>query len=297
MTTRILLTGGTGQLGRNLALALQELGKMKVPARAEFDLASPTSMRRMLDEWRPGLIVNAAAYTAVDRAESEPELALAVSGAAPAAMAGWAARNDAAIVHYSTDYVFDGAAPRAYREDDKTGPISVYGASKLTGEAAVRDSGADHLIIRTSWLYAAQGQNFLHTILRLARERETLCIVDDQTGAPTSAQWLARISARIIAKPPFAGDRSGVLHAAAAGSVSWHGFACAIVERARARGWPVKVETISPISTSGYPTPAARPRNSVLDLDRLGRVYGIVPTPWREQLDAALDRIAPSMEG
>ena len=297
MTTRILLTGGTGQLGRNLALALQELGKMKVPARAEFDLASEASMHRTLDEWRPGLIVNAAAYTAVDRAESEPELALAVNGAAPAAMAGWATRNDAAIVHFSTNYVFDGAAPHAYREADKTGPVSVYGASKLAGEAAVRESGAAHLIIRTSWLYAAQGQNFVHTILRLAREREALRIVDDQTGAPTSAEWLPRISAQIIAKPPFSGNRSGVLHAAADGSVSWHGVACAIVDGARARGWPIKARTISPIPTSDYPTPAARPRNSVLDLDRLGRIYGIAPTPWREQLDAELDKIAPFMEG
>ncbi len=293
MTTRILLTGATGQLGRTLAGALPELGEVNAPARAEFDLESEPSMRRLLDNWRPELIVNAAAYTAVDKAESEPGRAMRVNGAAPATMAGWAAQNGAAILHYSTDYVFDGTATRPYREDDSVNPLGAYGKSKLAGEAALRGSGAVYLIIRTSWLYAAAGGNFLQRILRLARENETLRIVDDQIGAPTSAEWLAQASARILADAPLRGDRRGVLHAAAAGSVSWHGFACAIVARARERGWPIKAAEILPIPTSAYPAPAARPRNSVLALDRLRRDHGIEPPSWREQLDAVFARIAP----
>ena len=292
-TMRILLTGGTGQLGRALAVALLDVGLVNSPPRAEFDLASEGSMRRVLDAWRPDMIVNAAAYTAVDRAESEPEAALRVNGAAPAVLANWAAANGAAIVHYSTDYVFDGTAARAYREDDPPKPVNAYGRGKLAGEAAVRGSGAAHLVIRTSWLYAAKGNNFLHAILRLARENETLRIVDDQIGAPTSAQWLAQATARILANTPPRGALRGVLHAAAAGSVSWHGFASAIVARARERGFPVRARTITPIPTSAYPTPAARPRNSVLDLDRLRKDHGIDPPPWREQLDAAFARITP----
>jgi len=283
MTVRILLTGGTGQLGRALAKTLPGLGTVSAPPRAEFDLASEHSMLRVLDRMRPDLIVNAAAYTAVDRAESEPDRALLVNGTAPSVMAGWAARRGAAIVQYSTDYVFDGTVSRPYCEDDAANPVNAYGRSKLAGEVAVRESGAAHLVIRTSWLYAAEGNNFPHTILRLARENETLRIVDDQIGAPTSAAWLAQATAEILAASPL---RGGALHAAAAGSVSWHGFATAIVERARARGLPVKAKTITAIPTSAFPTPAARPGNSVLALDRLRRDHGIVPPPWREQLDA-----------
>jgi dTDP-4-dehydrorhamnose reductase len=239
------------------------------------------------------LIVNAAAYTAVDKAESERDIAMAVNGEAPGIMASWAERHGAAILHYSTDYVFDGTGGTPWREDDPPSPINVYGETKRAGEIAVAGSGAPHLIIRTSWIYDAQGANFLRTILRLARERNSLQIVDDQVGAPTPAWWLAEVSARIAAENQmFVGDRGGLLHAAPAGRTSWHGFAEAIVEGARERGLSFAVEAIEPIPSSAYSTPATRPLSSMLSLDRLEKIFGVAPPPWRDALSPVLDEIA-----
>lgn len=290
---RILLSGGTGQLGRALASTLPAIGDLSAPTRTELDLQHSTTIHRVLGMVCPDLIINAAAYTAVDKAESEPDMAMAVNGEAPGIMADWAAQNGAAILHYSTDYVFDGTGKTPWREDDPTGPINVYGKSKRAGEIAIAKSGAPHLVIRTSWVYDAQGPNFLRTILRLAGERNRLQIVDDQIGAPTPAWWLAKASAQIIAEnQSFTGNRGGLLHAAPAGQTSWHGFAEAIVEGARNRGVSLTVEAIEPLPSSAYPTPADRPRNSMLCLDHLNEVFGVRPPHWRDVLSPVLDQVA-----
>lgn len=293
---RILLSGATGQLGRAFARTLPALGQVFAPGRKEFDLSSEADMRRVLDQFRPDLIVNTAAYTAVDMAEIDQDMAIAINGHAPGHIARWAAANSAALLHYSTDYVFNGTKNTPYRETDPTDPVNAYGASKLAGEIAIAQSGADHLIIRTSWLYDADGTNFLRTILSLARERTSLTIVSDQVGAPTPAWWLAEASTKIVAMadggPIFSGNRSGILHAAPSGTTSWHGFATAIVEGARSRSVPLAAETIAPIPSTAYPTPAARPKNSVFCLDRLRQDFGIAPPHWRDALQPVLDAVA-----
>lgn len=292
---RILLSGKSGQLGRALASALQDVGDITALGRDEFDLTSQDSMQRALDEIRPDLIINAAAYTAVDKAESERDLAMAVNGEAPGFMARWAAENNAAILHYSTDYVFDGTATEPYRENDAPNPINIYGETKRAGEIAVTKAAAPHLIIRTSWVYDAEGSNFLRTVLRLARERTSLQIVNDQQGAPTPAWWLAEASKQIIvdsiSNDLFGKDRSGLLNAAPTGVTSWHGFATAIIDEMRQRSIPLAVETIEPIPTSDYPTPATRPQNSALYLKRLKLEFGITPPTWQEALAPVINRI------
>lgn len=292
---RILLSGKTGQLGRALAATLRDVGDVRALGRDEFDLTSQDSMQRALVEIHPDLIINAAAYTAVDKAESERDLAMAVNGDAPGFMARWAAENDAAILHYSTDYVFDGSATEPYREDDTPNPINIYGETKRAGEIAVAKAGARHLIIRTSWVYDAEGSNFLRTILRLARERTSLQIVADQRGAPTPAWWLAEASRQIVfassSKSLFEKGHGGLLHAAPTGITSWHGFATAIIDEMRQRSIPLAVDTIEPIPTSGYPTPAARPQNSTLCLNRLKFEFGNTPPTWHEALAPVIDRI------
>lgn len=292
---RILLSGCGGQLGRALTAALPSCGELHAFAKADFDLTSEPGMLAVLDRIRPDLVVNAAAYTAVDQAETEPALAMAVNAAGPGVIARWAAKNNAALLHYSTDYVFDGAATGPYRESDAVSPANRYGATKLAGELAICKSGARHLIVRTSWLYDGDGRNFLTTILRLAMEREALRVVDDQIGAPTPAAWLAEATVRILAgasgKALFQGDSGGILHAAAAGETSWHGFAVAIFEEARRRGLPVKADTVVPVPSSAYPTPARRPHSSVFALDRLRGEYGVTPPPWR----AALSQVFATM--
>lgn len=289
---RILLTGRTGQLGRALAATLPSIGELTVTGRDRLDLANPATIRDVLDATRPELIVNAAAYTAVDQAESERETAMAINGIAPGIIAEWAAAQGAAILHYSTDYVFDGKGGAPWRESDAADPVNAYGETKRAGEVAVAESGAAHLIVRTSWVYDAQGSNFLRTILRLAGERESLRIVDDQIGAPTPAWWLADMSAKILAEGGIGPGRDGILHAAPAGSTSWHGFAAAIVEGARQRGIDLVIETIDPIPSSEYPTPAPRPGNSVFSLERLEQTFGITPPHWRDALSPVLDEVA-----
>jgi dTDP-4-dehydrorhamnose reductase len=297
---RILLTGVTGQVGAALRPPLERAGALVAADRSRLDLAQPENMAAALDEVAPDLIVNPAAYTAVDRAEDERELAFRVNAEAPRAMAQWAASRGVPLIHFSTDYVFDGGGTRAWREDDATGPLSVYGASKLAGEDAIRSAGGRHLIVRTSWVYAAAGANFLRTIARLARERDELGIVADQIGAPTSARLIADAVAKIVGKggQPLV-ERlhasHGLVNVAAAGETSWHGFATAIVEGLKARHVALRVQTVRPIRTQDYPTKAKRPANSRFDLTRLREVFGVDTPDWHHALARELDVLAPAL--
>ena len=290
----ILLTGCGGQLGTALAAGLTRFGPVMATDVDQLDVGDCQALRLKLDRVRPRLIVNAAAYTDVEKAEGDEVAAHAVNAAAPAIMAEWAALNDAALVHYSTDYVYDGAgtAPRA--EDSGLGPLNAYGKGKLAGDRAILESGAAALILRTSWLYAACGRNFLSTMLRHGAKRSVLQVVDNQVGAPTSAPVLADITLAILAQA--AGDpvalfrrHGGVVHAAASGETSWHGFAETIFSGVRARGMALAVARVEPISSSDYPTRAMRPLNSRLSLDRLRQRFGVVPLDWRHALAAVLD--------
>lgn len=292
---KLLLLGGNGQVGRELRRVLPALGELVVATRegadgdAVADLDAPDSLPALIDRIAPDVVVNAAAYTAVDRAESEPDAAFRVNALAPGAIAQACAATGALLLHYSTDYVFDGSASRPYREDDVTAPPGVYGASKLAGEEAIRASGARHAILRTAWVYAAHGRNFLHTMLRLARERDELRVVGDQVGAPTPAAWIADASARIVAHGVPA---SGTWHLVAAGETSWHGFAEAIMDEALAAGLLRRTPRVLPIATADYPTPARRPAYSVLDVAKLRRDFGIVPPDWRDGLRAVVGELA-----
>ena len=245
----------------------------------------------------PNLIINPAAYTAVDRAEDERELAFAVNAEAPAAIARWAARNRVPLLHFSTDYVFDGEGETPWREDSQTAPLSVYGASKLAGEKGIRAAGGPHLIVRTSWVYAADGANFLRTIARLARERTEIRVVADQVGAPTSASVIADALTRVLAAnlsdlPRSFARAEGLMNIAASGETTWYGFASRIVEGLRARGVSLAVRSIVPIRTEEYPTQAKRPRNSRLDLTRLWQLFEIRTPGWADTLEAVLDQLA-----
>jgi dTDP-4-dehydrorhamnose reductase len=293
---RILITGVTGQVGSALMRSLEPHGTLVPADRAALDLAKPNELASRLDAMRPDLIVNPAAYTAVDRAEDERELAFVINGESPGVIARWAAKHGTPLVHFSTDYAFDGSGTRPWREDDQTGPLSVYGASKLAGEQAIHKAAGPRLIVRTSWVYAAQGANFLRTIARLAGEREELRIGADQVGAPTSAACIAEVLARIIAQGlPNLGaafERAGhSVNVAASGETSWHGFAKAIVEGLKHRGAEVKTRSIMPIETKDYPVKATRPRNSRLDLSRLSEVFRIVPAAWTVLLDREIDQM------
>lgn len=291
---RILLTGTAGQVGGALLPLLRDRHTVLAPTPNEFDLSKPESLASKLDSTRPDLIINPAAYTAVDKAEDETELAFTINGEAPSALARWAAANGVPVVHFSTDYVFDGSGDGAWREDDRTDPLSVYGRSKLAGEKAVRSAGGSHLVVRTAWVYAAQGANFMRTIIRLAREREALRVVADQFGAPTSARTIAATLVEILEHGAsdllamFARS-DGLVHLTNSGSTSWHSFASAIVDGLRSRGVPLKAAEVAPIATADYPTKATRPANSRLDLTRLKAAYGIVPPIWEDALAAELD--------
>jgi dTDP-4-dehydrorhamnose reductase len=292
---RIMVTGVSGQVGGALAKVLARTGNVVPTGRSEFDLAQPDLIAPALDRIRPDLIVNPAAYTAVDRAEDEKELAFRVNAEAPAVMARWAADHRVPLIHFSTDYVFDGTGTHPWREDDAANPLSTYGASKLAGEDAVRLAAGEHLIIRTSWVYAASGQNFLRTIVRLAQERKELRIVADQVGAPTSAQLIADTLAGILGTldkrtPVHFVFSGGTLNIAASGETSWYGFAVAIVEGLKSRGMPLAVERIVPIATEDYPSKARRPKNSRIDLTRL-RNFGISTPAWDQALAPELDQL------
>ena len=293
---RILLTGTSGQVGSALQPVLAGHGTIIAPASAEFDLSKPEGLAEELDRLRPDLIINPAAYTAVDRAEDAQELAFLINAEGPRVIAQWAAKHRVPLVHFSTDYVFDGAGTTPWREDSPTGPLSVYGASKLAGDTAIRAAGGPHLIARTSWVYAAKGVNFLHTILRLARERKELRIVADQIGAPTTARTIADAIARIVLpnrsnlNESFARN-GGVVNLACTGETSWHGFASAIVTGLRSRGLQFAVEAIIPITTADFPTRAVRPGNSRLDLSRLNRDFGVITPIWQDALSLELDDV------
>ena len=289
----ILLTGVNGQLGRELQRALAPLGNVVALNRAQLDLSQPEMIRRVVREYRPAIIVNPAAYTAVDKAEAEPDLAHAINAIAPGVLADEAKKVGALLVHYSTDYVFDGRKEEAYDEEDRPNPRSVYGRTKLAGEEAVRASGCAHVILRTSWVYGVHGGNFVKTVLRLAKERSELCIVADQFGAPTWARRLALCSAEILRQcraNPDDASRHGLFHLTAAGRTSWHVYAEEIVRLARQydpllRDKPLAIEAIP---TSAYPLPAPRPANSVLATDKVRKAFGLELPPWRDDLAACV---------
>ncbi|MGA7340530.1 MAG: dTDP-4-dehydrorhamnose reductase [Terracidiphilus sp.] len=292
---RILILGPTGQLGRELQRSFSSLGRVTAADRNYVDLARPDQIRALIQRIQPGLILNAAAYTAVDRAESERELAFAINAEAPHVLAEEAAKLDALLVHYSTDYVFDGAKPEPWTEADPPRPLGVYGASKLAGERAIQNVAGKHLIFRTSWVYGPSGQNFLLTMLRLARERSRLSIVDDQVGAPTTSIALAHATHSIVAgilagRFGAAEDWAGIYHMTCAGSTPWFGFAQAIFARATALPG-VNAPELVPISTAEYPTAAQRPRNSVLSNAKLHARFGIQLPTWESALDAFFETL------
>jgi dTDP-4-dehydrorhamnose reductase len=294
---KILLLGKNGQVGWELQRSLATLGDLtaldfdSTDFRADF--TDPESLAATVRALRPDVIVNSAAHTAVDRAESEPALARTINAVAPGVLAREAAALGATLVHYGTDYVFDGSgsAPRA--EDAPTGPLSVYGTTKLEGEDAIRASGCRHLILRTSWVYAARGGNFAKTMLKLAAERDKLTVIDDQFGAPTGAELLADLTAhalRVLRERP---ELAGTYHAVAAGETHWHGYATHVIEWARAHGHAVKVapDAILPVPTSAFPTPAQRPLNSRLDTRKLRETFGVVLPPWQHGVERMLAEV------
>jgi len=289
-----LLTGTTGQVGGALWGPLADFGEVIPVNRTQLDLAQPETIAAALDLLKPDLVVNPAAFTAVDRAEDERSLAFRVNAEAPGAIAMWTARHNVPLIHFSTDYVFDGSGERPWREDDTPAPLSAYGESKLAGEAAVRAADGVHLIVRTSWVYSNIGSNFMLTIARLAAARKELSIVADQFGAPTSARAIADAVMKILThKKTGIVDRlshaRGVINIASAGETSWHGFATAIVGGLVERGIDVEAERILAIATEDYPTRARRPRNSRLASGRLIEVFGVKTVSWQDALEIELD--------
>jgi dTDP-4-dehydrorhamnose reductase len=295
--TRILLTGKNGQVGWELQRTLVTLGEVIALDRRGLDLADPDSIRRVVREHKPNLIVNAAAYTAVDKAEEEPDLAMAINGIAPGIFAEEARRLNAAVIHYSTDYVFDGNKNGPYTEDDAPNPLNVYGRTKLVGEQAIQAVGASHLIFRTSWVYSTRGKNFLLTILRLAKERDELRIVNDQIGAPTWSRMIAESTAQILAQlisptayPTSVIEISGIYHLTAGGQTSWYGFAKIVLEvllSFSVNASPMQHQALPkliPIATTEYPMPARRPAYSVMSNDKLYRAFGLAIQEWEDSL-------------
>ncbi|WP_028454711.1 dTDP-4-dehydrorhamnose reductase [Chitinilyticum litopenaei] len=295
---KILLTGAAGQVGFELQRTLGVLGEVIAIDRTECDLADAAAIRQLLDAVQPDLIVNPAAYTAVDKAEGEPELAQAINADVPAVFANWAAAHDVLLVHYSTDYVFDGRKAGWYGEDAQPNPQSVYGKTKLAGEEAIRASGCRHLILRTSWVFGAHGGNFLKTMLRLMQEREALNVVADQIGAPTSAALLADCTAQILARYLQAGQPAGfpfgTYHLVAAGETSWHGYALETHRLAGLHGYTLRCdgEAIRPIPTSAYPSPAPRPANSRLATDKLQSTFNLRLPPWQDGVRQVMTLLA-----
>jgi dTDP-4-dehydrorhamnose reductase len=291
----VLLTGAGGQVGWELARALMPLGTVVMPGRERCDLARPETLAKLVDEVRPQIIVNAAAYTAVDQAEKEPDLAMTVNADAPGELAAAGRKHGALLVHYSTDYVFDGRKAAPYLEDDPPNPLGAYGRSKLAGEEAIRAAGGDFLIFRTSWVYSARGRNFARTILRLAGELKTLQVVDDQVGAPTWARLVAETTAlalhRDLALRRRGAFQSGLLNLTASGATSWHGFASAIVSAARERNAPLKCREVAPIPTAKYPLLARRPANSRLYCGMLKVRYGLAMPSWETGLRLVMDEL------
>ncbi len=303
MSLRLLITGANGQVGWHLQRTLAPMGEVLPIDIQEVDLTDLNAVSRTVRDFAPDIVVNAAAYTAVDKAESEPDLARAINVAAPAQIAQECARTGALLVHYSTDYVYDGNKPTPYEENDATGPLSVYGQTKLEGDQAIMASGSAHIILRTTWVYDIRGKNFLRTALRLAREKEELRMVGDQFGAPTWARGLAESTTVILArllerKRATRSWQSGLFHLTASGQTSWAGFAQAILEdyeellawpaETGEFGGPLKAKRVVAITTEQYQTPARRPRNSVLSNAKIQAAFGIVLPDWRAQLRLAM---------
>jgi len=295
---KILLFGKNGQVGWELQRSLAPIGELIALDRTDTvptcgDLSRPELLAETVRQLRPDVIVNAAAYTAVDKAESEPDLARAINSTAPAVLAAEAAALGAWLVHFSTDYVFDGSGTRPWQEEDATGPLGVYGSSKLEGEDAIRASGCLHLVFRTSWVYAARGGNFSRTMLRLAAERDALTVIDDQHGAPTGAELLADATAHALRAARQRPGVSGTYHLVASGETTWHAYACHVIERARRAGRPLKVarEAIRAVPTSSFPTPARRPSNSRLATGKFRDTFDLVLPDWRSGVDRLLDEI------
>ncbi|MGF6727287.1 dTDP-4-dehydrorhamnose reductase [Paraburkholderia sp. GAS41] len=288
----ILLTGVNGQVGFELARSLQGLGKVVALDRNSLDLANLDQVRRVVREVKPGIIVNPAAHTAVDKAESDIEAAMRLNAEAPGVLAEEAKRLGTALVHYSTDYVFDGTKNGFYVEGDPVNPQNVYGKSKLAGEQAIAASGCAYLIFRTSWVYGTRGKNFLLTMLRLGADRDELSVVADQFGAPTWSNTIAALSSNVLAQAPVMSDgdwwqqHSGIYHLTASGATSWHGFAAAIFEFSDLAEKP----SVTPIPASAYPTPAARPGNSRMSNDRLAATFGVRAPDWRDALRLCMER-------
>ena len=295
---KILLFGRDGQVGWELQRSLAPLGEVIAPDRAGEgglcgDLMDAAGVAATVRSVRPDVVVNAAAYTAVDKAESEADLAAQVNAVAPGEMAKAAGDVGAWIVHYSTDYVFDGSGSRPWREDDATGPLGVYGRTKLAGEQRIVAANPRHLVLRTSWVYGARGGNFAKTMLRLARERSELKVVEDQVGAPTGADLLADVTAQAL-RPLLAGSApAGIYHVAAGGETSWHAYARFVIASARAAGVQGKAgpEQVLPIPTSAFPTPARRPHNSRLDTTRFQGAFGLALPPWQQGVARTLQEI------
>lgn len=295
---KILLLGKDGQVGWELQRALAPLGELLAYGRGEADFADPDSLRALVRDAAPDVIVNAAAYTAVDKAESDQLAAHACNAVAPGVLAEEAAALGAWLVHYSTDYVFDGSKEGAWVETDAVNPLSVYGRTKYEGEERIRASGAMHLILRTSWVFATRGGNFAKTMVRLAKERETLSVVADQFGAPTGAELLADATAlalyRIAALGPEAHGLSGTYHLAAAGSTTWHAYAQHVLAQAQANGAILKAgpESVQPIASSAFPTPAMRPANSRLDCSKFCASFGLVLPDWRVHVNRIIAELS-----
>ncbi|MBD8049557.1 dTDP-4-dehydrorhamnose reductase [Limnohabitans radicicola] len=294
---KILLLGKNGQVGWELQRSLAPLGEVIALDRhsSDFcgDLGQPERLAQTVADCRPDVIVNAAAHTAVDKAESEPELARRINAEAPAALAQAAARTGAWLVHYSTDYVFDGSGQEPWLEGDATGPLGVYGQTKLEGEQAIAASGCQHLIFRTSWVYAARGGNFAKTMLRLAQERERLTVIDDQWGAPTGADLIADVTAHAMRQALRDASVSGVYHLVAGGETSWHGYASHVIAQAQKLrpelNWAVK--EIAPVPTTAFPTPAKRPSNSRLNTRKLQSQFALTLPHWQQGVDRLLSEI------
>jgi len=294
---KILLFGKNGQVGWELQRALAPLGEVIAldadSTGLSADFSKPESLAATVREVAPRWIVNAAAHTAVDKAESESDLARAINATAPGVLAREAAAAGAWLMHYSTDYVFDGSGSTARAEDAPTGPLGVYGATKLEAEELIRASGCQHLIFRTSWVYAARGGNFARTMLKLAQDRDALKVIDDQIGAPTGADLLADLTAHAMRSVALQPQHGGTYHAVASGHTSWHGYATHVIEKARAWGVPIRVarEAIAAVPTSAFPTPARRPANSRLDTEKLRNTFGLYLPDWQSGVDRMLAEV------
>jgi dTDP-4-dehydrorhamnose reductase len=296
---KILLLGADGQVGSYLRHTLTRLGDLRASSRSttdetlRCDLSDRAAVEHLLREQRPDLVVNAAAYTAVDKAESDAQAAMQLNAVLPEIIGTTVATWGGAVIHYSTDYVFDGTSHRPYTEEDVTNPLGIYGRSKLAGEEALASAGVDHLVLRTAWVYSLRGRNFLNTMLRLGADRDQLSVVDDQRGTPTSAGFLAEATARIavswLSDKRSRNNNNGIFHLTAMGDTTWYGFARAIFDKAVVTRRLPRSPFVLPIASASYPTPAKRPAWSVLDTTRTTEYFGITPPDWREDLHRVMN--------